>query len=87
MGPSATYRPPKGEECEAPVEHELPLWAEFAVGCCSWRPRPSSTWSSCFAGAREVGPWVGEQNPLLCPPPLATPVPRRPTLPTFWRFF
>ena len=34
-GPSPTYRPPEGEECETSVEHVLPLWAEPAVGYCS----------------------------------------------------
>ena len=35
MGPSPTYHPPEGEECETSVEHGLPLWAEPAVGYCS----------------------------------------------------
>ena len=26
MGPSPTYHPPDGEECETSVEHGLPLW-------------------------------------------------------------
>ena len=64
MGPSPTYHPPEGEECETSVEHGLPLWAEPAVGYCSRRPRPSPMWGSRFVGAREVGPWVGEQKPL-----------------------
>ena len=64
MGPSPTYHPPKGEECETLVEHGLPLWAELAVGCCSRRPRPSPMWESCFVGARVVEPWVSEQKPL-----------------------
>ena len=32
MGPSPTYHPPEGEECETLVEHGLPLLAEPAVG-------------------------------------------------------
>ena len=64
MGPSPSYHPPEGEECETSVEHGLPLWAELAVGYCSRRPRPSPMWGSRFVGAREVGPWVGEQKPL-----------------------
>ena len=42
MGPTPTYHPPKGEECETTVEHGLPLWAEPAGGYCSRRPSPSS---------------------------------------------
>ena len=64
MGPSPTYHPPEGEECETSVEHGLPLWAERAVGCCSRRPRPSPMWGSRYVGARAVGPCVGEQKPL-----------------------
>ena len=64
MGPSPTYLPPKGEECETSVEHGLPLRAEPAVGYCSRRPRPSPMWWSCFVGARAVGLWSGEQRPL-----------------------
>ena len=64
MGPSPTYHPPEGEECETSVQHGLPLWAEPAVGYCSRRPRPSPMWGSRFVGACEVGPWVGEQKPL-----------------------
>ena len=41
MGPSPTFEAPKKEECEAPVEHGLPVWAEPAVGYCSRQPRPS----------------------------------------------
>ena len=67
MGPSPTYQPPEGEECETSVEHGLPLWAEPAVGYCSRRPRPSPLWGSRFVGAREVGPWVGEQKHLVSP--------------------
>ena len=79
MGPSPTYHPPEGEECETSVKHGLPLGAEPAVGYCSRRPRPSSMWGSRFVGARAVGPWVGEQRPLGKTPCGATPVPRRPT--------
>ena len=64
MGPSAMYHVPAGEECETPVEHGLPLWAEHAVGYWSRLPSPSPMWRSCFVGARAVGPWVGEQKPL-----------------------
>ena len=64
MGPSPTYHPPKGEECATSVAHELPLWAEPAVGYCAGRPRPSPMWGSRFVGAHAVGPWVGEQRPL-----------------------
>ena len=78
MGPSPTYHPPEGEECETSVEHGLPLWAEPAVGYCSRRPRPSPMWGSRFVGAREVGPWVGEQKPLGKSPLQQTPVPSRP---------
>ena len=81
MGPSPTHHPPEGEECETVVEHGLPLWAEPAVGYCSRRPRPSSVWGSRFVGAREVGPWVGEQKPhgksdlRGNPSPESTPLP------------
>ena len=86
MRPSPTYHLPKGEECATLVEHGLPLWAEPAVGCCSRRPRPSSMWGSRFAGARAVGPWVGEQKPLGKTPCGAAPVPSRPTyLPALFR--
>ena len=64
MGPSPTYHPLEGEECELSVEHELPLWAEPTVGYCSRRPRPSPMSGSHFVRARAVGPWVGEQKPL-----------------------
>ena len=64
MGPSPTYHPPEGRECEILVEHGLPLGAEPAVGYCSRRPRPSPMWRSRFVGARAVGPWVGEREPL-----------------------
>ena len=63
MGPSPTYHPPEGGECETSVEHGLPLRAEPAVGHCSRRPRPSPMSHSHFLGAREVGPGVGEQKP------------------------
>ena len=79
MGPSPTYHPPEGGECETSVEHGLPLWAEPAVGYCSRRPRPSPMWGSRFVGARAVGPWVGERKPLGKTPCGATPVPSRPT--------
>ena len=83
MGPSPTYHPPEGEECETSVEHGLPLWAEPAVGYCSRRPRPSPMWGSRFVGARAVGPWVGEQKPLGKTPPAGQPQSRDdlPTLP------
>ena len=64
MGPSPTYDPPEGEECETSVEHGLPLKGEPAVGYCSRRPRPSAMWGSRCLGARAVGRWVGEQKPL-----------------------
>ena len=79
MGPSPTYHPPEGEECETSVEHGLPLWAEPAVGYCSRRPRPSPMWGSRFVGAPAVGlGWVSK-SPLVSPPCGATPVPSRPT--------
>ena len=74
MGPTPTYHPPKEEECETSVEHGLPLWAEAVVGYCSRRPSPSPMCRSRFVEAREVGPWVGEQNPLGKTPSGATPV-------------
>ena len=46
MGPSFTYHPPEGEECQTFVKHGLRLWAEPAVGYCSRQPRPSPMWSS-----------------------------------------
>ena len=79
MGPSPTYHPPGGEECETLVERGLPLWAEPAVGYCSRRLRPFPMWGSRFVGARAVGPGVGEQKPLGKTPSGATPVPSRPT--------
>ena len=82
MGPSPTYHPPEGEECETSVEHGLPLSAEPAVGYCSRRPRPSPLWGSCFVGAREVGPWVGEQKPLGKSPLRGNPSPESTYLPT-----
>ena len=82
MGPSPTYHPPEGEECETSVEHGLPLWAEPAVGYCSRRPRPSPMWGSRFVGAREVGPWVGEQKPLGKSPLRGNPSPESTYLPT-----
>ena len=82
MGPSSTYHPPEGEECETSVEHGLPLWAEPAVGYCSRRPRPSPMWGSRFVGAREVGPWVGEGKPLGKSPLRGNPSPESTYLPT-----
>ena len=82
MGPSPTYHPPEGEECETSVEHGLPLWAEPAVGCCSRRPRPSPMWGSRFVGARAVGPWVREQKPLGETPQRGNPSPDSTYLPT-----
>ena len=82
MGPSPTYHPPEGEECETSVEHGLPLWAEPAVGYCSRRPRPSPMWGSRFVGARAVGPWVGEQKPLGKSPLRGNPSPESTYLPT-----
>ena len=84
MGPSPTYHPPEGEECETLVEHGLPLWAEPAVGFCSRRPRPSPMWGSRFVGAREVGPWVGEQKPLGKSPLRGNSSPESTYLPTCW---
>ena len=83
MEPFPTCHPPQGEECETSVEHGLPLWAEFAVGYCSRRPRPSPMWGSRFVGARAVGPWVGEQKPLGKTPPGGNPSPEKTYLPTF----
>ena len=83
MGLSPTYHPPEGNECETSVEHELPLWAEPAVGNCSRRPRPSTMWGSCFLGASEVGPWVGEQKPLRKTPLMGNPSPEKTYLPTY----
>ena len=83
MGPSPTYHPPEGEECETSVEHGLPLWAEPAVGYCSRRPRPSPMCGSRFLGAREVGPWVREQKPLGKSPLRGNPSPESTYLPTY----
>ena len=83
MGPSPTYHPPEGEECETSVEHGLPLWAEPAVGYCPRRPRPSPMWGSRFVGARAVGPWVGEQKPLGKSPLRGNPSPESTYLPTY----
>ena len=76
MRPSPTYHRLEGEKSETSVEHGLPLWAAPAVGYCSRRPRPSPMSGSRFVGAREVGPLVGEQKPLVKTPWGATPVPR-----------
>ena len=82
MGPSPTYHPPEGEECETSVEHRLPLSAEPAVGYSSRRPRPSPMWGSRFVGAHAVGPWVGEQKPLGKSPLRGNPSPESTYLPT-----
>ena len=84
MGPSPTYHPPKGQECETLVEHGLPLWAEPAVGYCTRRPRPSPSWGSLFVGASAVGPWVGEQKALGKTPPWGSPSPEMTYLPTLF---
>ena len=47
----------------------------YISGYCPRRPRPSPMWGSRFVGAREVGPWVGEQKPLGKTPWGAIPVP------------
>ena len=86
MGPSPAYHPPEGEECDTSVEHGLPLWAEPAVGYCSRRPRPSPMWGSRFVGAREVGPWVGEQEPLGKSPLRGNPSLESTYLPTYLQF-
>ena len=83
MGPSPTYHPPEGEECETLVKHGLPLWAEHAVGYCSRRPRPSPMWGSPLQGAHAIGPWVGEQKPLGKTPLRGNPSPKMTYLPTF----
>ena len=82
MGPSPTYHPPEGEECETSVEHGLPLWAEFAVWYCSRQPRPSPISGSRFVGARAVGLWVGEQEPFGKTPLRGNPRPGMTYLPT-----
>ena len=82
MGPSPTYHPPGGEECETSVEHGLTPWAEPAVGYYSRRPLPSPMWGSRFVGAREVGPWVGEQKRLGKSPLRGNPSPESTYLPT-----
>ena len=83
MGPSHTYHPPEGEECETSVEHGLPLWAELAVRYCSRQPRPSPIWGSRFVGARAVGPLVGEQKPLGKTPLGGNPSPETTYLPSY----
>ena len=83
MGPSPTYHPAEGEECEKLVEHGLPLWAEPAVGYCSRQPRPSPMWKSRFVGAREVGLLVGEQKSLGKSPLGGNPRPEMTYLPTY----
>ena len=82
MGPSPTYHPPEGGECETSVEHRLPLWAEPAVGYCSRRPRPSPMSGSRFVGARAVWPWLGEQKPLGKTPLRGNPSAEMTYLPT-----
>ena len=82
MGPSPTYHPTEGEECETSVAHGLPLWAEPAAGYCSRRPRPSPMWESRFVGAPAVRPWVGEQKPLGKTPLRGSPSPETTYLPT-----
>ena len=66
----------------------LPLCAEPVVGYCSRRPHPSPMWGSRFVGARAVGPWVGEQKPLVKSPLRGNPSPESTYLPTctflFW---
>ena len=84
MGPSPTYHPPEGDQCETSVEHGLPLWAEPAAGYCSRQPRPSPMWQSRFVGARAVGPWVGEQKPLGKSSLRGNPSPESTYLPTYW---
>ena len=84
MGPSPTYYPPEGEECETSAEHGLPLWGEPTVGYCSRRPRPSPMWGSRFVGARKVGLWVGEQKPLGKSPLRGNPSPESTYLPTWF---
>ena len=83
MGPSPTYHPPEAEGCETSVERGLPLWAEPAVGYCSWQPRPPPIWGSRFVGARAVGPWVNEQKPLGKTPLRCNPSTEMTYLPTF----
>ena len=83
MGPSSTYHPPEGEECETSVEHGLSLLAESAVGYCSLRPRPSPMSGSRFLGARAVGLWVGEQEHLGKTPLRGNPSPEMTYLSTF----
>ena len=85
MGPSPTYHPPEGEECETSVEHGLPLWAERAVWYCSRQPRPSAMWGSRFVGAPEVGLWVRDQEPLCKTPLRGNPSPEMTYLRTFSR--
>ena len=77
------FHPPEGEEFETSVKHGLPLWAQTAVGYCSLRPLPSPMWGSRFAGARAVGPLVGEQKPLGKTPQRGNPSPESTYLPTF----
>ena len=83
MGPSPTYHPHEGEECETSVEHGLPVWAEPAAGYCSRPPCPSPMWGSRFVGPREVGPWVGEQKPLGKTPLGGNRSPEMTYLPTY----
>ena len=82
MGPTPTYHPPKGEECETSVEHGLPPSAEPDGGYYSRRPGPSPTLGSRFVGARELGPWVGEPKTLGKTPFGGNPSPDMTYLPT-----
>ena len=83
MGPSPTYHPPEGEECETSVEHGLPPWAAPVVGYCSRRPCPSPMSGSRFVGARAVGLWVGEQKLLGKTPLRGNPSPEMTYLPSY----
>ena len=78
MGPSPTYHPPEGEECETQVEHVLPR-TRCRVLLAATAPFPHV--GSRFVEARAVGPWVGEQKPLGKTPPLGSPSPESTYLP------
>ena len=82
-GTLPTYHRPKREECGTSVENGLPLCAEPAVGYCARQPRPSPMWGSYFVGAREVGPWMGEQTPLGKTLRGGNPTPEKTYLPTY----
>ena len=75
MGPNPMYHLPKGEGCETPVGHGLPLWAEPGGGDCSRRPSPSPRWESHFVRAREPGPLVREPKPQGKTPMRGNPSP------------